>query len=50
MLIEEERNDEFIEQLHGNNERRESEYRLILQDIQKLSDEIRDAKRFQVYN
>ena len=48
-LIEEERNDEFIDLLEGNGEERANAYSQLLEDIKRLSDEVRDAKRFNVY-
>ena len=48
-LIEEEKNDEFIEELESNSERRENEFNQLLSHIQKIAEEVRDAKRFSVY-
>lgn len=48
-LIEEERNDDFIEQLESGADQREDEFRNMLADIKNVADEVRDAKRFNVY-
>ena len=48
-LIEEERNDDFIDLLEGNAEERANAYSILLEDIKRLSEEVRDAKRFNVY-
>lgn len=48
-LIEAESNDEFVELLEGNAERRANEYSALLEDLGRLADEVRDAKRFNVY-
>ena len=48
-LIEAESNDEFIELLEGNAETRANEYSMLLEDLGRLAEEVRDAKRFNVY-
>lgn len=48
-LIEEERNDDFIEQLETNDEKRQSEFQQLLAEIRRVGSEVRDAKRFDVY-
>ena len=49
ILIEEERNDDFIDQLESGADQREEEFRRMLADIKNVADEVRDAKRFNVY-
>ena len=49
MLIEEERNDDFIDLLEGSSEDRANAYSMLLEDIKRLSEEVKDAKKFNVY-
>lgn len=49
VLIEEERNDEFVELLEAQAEDRANEYSMLIEDIQRLAAEVKDAKRFNVY-
>lgn len=49
LLIEEERNDEFIDLLEGNGEARANDYSILLEAARRLADEVRDSKRFNVY-
>jgi hypothetical protein len=48
-LIEEERNDEFIEELEVNAQRRDQDFEQLLHEIKRVAAEVRDAKRFNVY-
>jgi|LauGreDrversion4_2_1035121.scaffolds.fasta_scaffold229073_1 nitrate reductase assembly molybdenum cofactor insertion protein NarJ len=48
-LVEEERNEEFIDELEGNWEKRNSDYENLISVIKRVADEVRDSKRFNVY-
>ncbi len=48
-LIEDERNDDFIEQLEANDDHRQQDYKRVLDEIRRVGNEVRDAKRFDVY-
>jgi len=48
-LIEEERNDEFIEELEVNAQRRDQDFEQLLHEIKRVAAEVRDSKRFNVY-